>query len=151
MVPLDSSGKIEQSPRKRPRFWLGPFLAGGCFALSYGITNRLISIGFIALTFQEETPAVKVFPGIELASLRNLHGGTRLELLADPASKGIAVSKSQKIPIEIGLINSRHASREQALKLESETDLNALPLNLGVPSFPSLRTFSLPSILPSVP
>ena len=26
---------------KRPRYWLGPFLAGACFAIGYGFVKRI--------------------------------------------------------------------------------------------------------------
>ena len=54
---------------KRPRFWLGPFIAGCCFAFGYGLTGRIISI-------QADLPASEMFflkdepfPGISLKSI----------------------------------------------------------------------------------
>ncbi len=66
---MPSSLNHTQRHGKRPRFWLGPFVAGCCIAFGYGLTNRLISIQEVLLNPEMSRFKQEVFPGIPLRSL----------------------------------------------------------------------------------
>ena len=59
---------------KRPRFWVGPFVAGCCFALGYGITQRVITLQSNAEKPKPEAFSPALFPGESLEGLRGRNG-----------------------------------------------------------------------------
>ena len=140
---MKSLRKAQQSSKKRPRFWLGPLLAGSCFAFGYGIANRLLSLGSEETSLQNKRFERQAFPGIELNELRNLHGGTRVELLLLDAPK--------KMPSELVVVDSTNYEAEQASTNGPANIANPLPLIFWTPKFPSQRPFSLPEELPKAP
>ena len=70
--PSDQSQQDIQ--RKRPKFWVGPLVAGCCFSLGFGITQRALTVQSNAETPSPESFAAVAFPGESLRSLRDLHG-----------------------------------------------------------------------------
>ena len=66
------------SPR-RPR-WAGPLVAGLAFGLTYGITQRLVSLNVGELIRFGQGFDVQVFPGTSLESLRLRFGAADSEL-----------------------------------------------------------------------
>ena len=60
----------EQQRPKRPRFWVGPLVAGACFALGYGITQRVVLMRAAWKQPQQETFRQQAFPGETLEGLR---------------------------------------------------------------------------------
>ena len=162
---VKSSKKAQQSLKQRPRFWLGPLVAGCCFALSYGIANRLLLLSSQGRSLQNKSFEEKAFPGIELHALRNLHGGKRLELLPrhdlkeaqEPIRGSLDTAKSkqlgdlpQKIVSEGFLRESTQYEPEQALVNHAANSLKTLPLIPWIPQFPSRRTIPIPQDLPQV-
>lgn len=71
---------------RRPRFWVGPFLAGCCFTLGYGVTHRLVTLQSNPVTSEPEQFAPAGFPGDSLSSLRSSHGQTNGDLQVDMAA-----------------------------------------------------------------
>ena len=44
-MPAETHASTAKPKRPaRPRFWVGPLVAGACFALGYGITQRVVLI-----------------------------------------------------------------------------------------------------------
>ena len=72
---MESTGHDEPKPVKRPRFWVGPFVAGCCFALGYGITHRLVTLQSNAETPTPESFEPALFPGESMEALRGRNGG----------------------------------------------------------------------------
>ncbi len=157
--------KDPQSLKKRPRFWLGPLLAGGCFAFSYGMTHRLLILGSQGRLVQKSSFDEKVFPGIELNALRNLHGGKSLDLLPDHHLKqsqgSIKVDLDSAKSNSLGAVTNKVSSEvvgshstkpeiEQLMVNQSENVPQSLPVIPWIPKFPSQRTFSIPQELPRV-
>ena len=70
--PSDQSQQDTQ--KKRPRFWVGPLVAGCCFSLGFGITQRTLTVQSNAETPSPESFAAVAFPGESLQALRDLHG-----------------------------------------------------------------------------
>ena len=68
---------------RKPRFWVGPFLAGCCFTLGYGVTHRLVTLQSNPVTSEPEQFAPAGFPGDSLSSLRSIHGQTNGDLQVD--------------------------------------------------------------------
>ena len=71
---------------RKPRFWVGPFLAGCCFTLGYGVTHRLVTLQSNPVTSEPEQFAPAGFPGDSLSSLRSSHGHTNGDLQVDMAA-----------------------------------------------------------------
>ena len=72
-----SEAKVAAPQTRRPRFWVGPLLAGCCFSLGYGITHRLVTLQTNpAPPSQPEPFASREFPGESLASMRSSKGTT---------------------------------------------------------------------------
>lgn len=72
-APSPASG-----PRRRRRAWVAPLLAGVCFGVGYGITQRLLAFNVGELIRFGQSFDVQTFPGTSLESLR-------LRYWADPA------------------------------------------------------------------
>ena len=67
---------------KRP-IWAGPLVAGFCFALAYGVTQRLLGLNVGELIRFGNGFDVQVFPGTSLESLRLRFGEAEAEIRAD--------------------------------------------------------------------
>ena len=70
---MDQSQPVDHSLVRRPHFWVGPLLAGCCFAMGFGIADRVVSLQ----TDQNPAPtqrfAPSLFPGDSLQTLRSIH------------------------------------------------------------------------------
>lgn len=73
------------APRRPPAkpFWRGPLLLGLCFALGYGVTQRLLALGLPSLVQLGQGFEVRDFPGTSLESLRLRFGSEGQPLPAD--------------------------------------------------------------------
>jgi len=110
----------EQKNRKRPRFWLGPLLVGGCFALGYGMTQRVMILrGNMQQPQQQSfgrTPFP--FPGERLEGLRRRHGGSSADLQADVAAKEAKIAAQRKAKEQ-----AEKQAKQQAEKLAAAAAL----------------------------
>ena len=79
----------------RPRFWVGPLVAGACFALGYGITQRIVLIRSGFEKAEPQSFRAGAFPGESLEALRLRHGETGT-LEADVAAKELIDAKASK-------------------------------------------------------
>ena len=79
----------------RPRFWVGPLVAGACFALGYGITQRVVLIRSGLEQAEPQSFRARAFPGESLEALRLRHGETGT-LEADVAAKELIDAKASK-------------------------------------------------------
>ncbi|QNJ27539.1 putative conserved membrane protein [Synechococcus sp. SYN20] len=77
----------------RPRFWAGPLVAGACFALGYGITQRVVLIRSGLEQAEPQSFKARAFPGESLEALRLRHGETGT-LEADVAAKELIDAKA---------------------------------------------------------
>ena len=81
---MDDSDNTQAQPQeRRPRFWVGPLVAGCCFALGYGITHRVVTLQSNAEEPVPEPFAPAVFPGDPIDNLRARHGGSAADLQVD--------------------------------------------------------------------
>ena len=85
-TPNHSEANGDVPRTRRPRFWVGPLLAGCCFSLGYGITHRLVTLQTNPEPpRQPELFAGLDFPGQSLASMRRSEGTTE-SLVVDVAA-----------------------------------------------------------------
>ena len=80
----EAKGDVPQT--RRPRFWVGPLLAGCCFSLGYGITHRLVTLQTNPEPPRQPEPFAGLeFPGQTLALMRRSEGTTE-SLMVDVAA-----------------------------------------------------------------
>ena len=110
----------EQKNRKRPRFWLGPLLVGGCFALGYGMTQRIMILRGNTQQPQQQSfgPTPFPFPGERLEGLRRRHGGSSADLQADVAAKEAKITAKRKAKEQ-----AEKQAKQQAEKLAAAAAL----------------------------
>ena len=70
---MDQSRPVETTVVGRPRFWVGPLVAGCCFAMGFGVTNRVVSLQNDKKPAQIQRFAPSYFPGDSLQNLRSIH------------------------------------------------------------------------------
>ncbi len=76
----------DQKRSRRPRYWVGPLVAGACFALGYGITQRVVLMRQAWDKPQQATFRQNSFPGESLDGLRRLYGADQ-PLMGDVAAQ----------------------------------------------------------------
>ena len=119
-VEIEAVAKASGSARvgeqaKRPRFWVGPLLAGGCFALGYGITQRFIVLQGALQEPRREAFASEAFPGEGLEALRRRHGEFSRDLTADVAAKEAELAREREA----------EKSRQEAERIAAEANRHA--------------------------
>ena len=119
----------EQKRPKRPRFWVGPLVAGSCFALGYGITQRIVMLRQGQQDTQQASFQESSFPGQSLDSLRRLYGADQ-PLMGDVTAKEARDAEKRKINGEAEAIAAEAEQRErqqQAALREPALDLSPQP------------------------
>ena len=95
-MPAETNASKPNSKRPaRPRFWVGPLVAGACFALGYGITQRVVLIRSGLEQAEPQSFRARAFPGESLEALRLRYGETGT-LEADVAAKEVLEAKASK-------------------------------------------------------
>ena len=103
----------DQQRSKRPRFWVGPLLAGACFALGYGITQRVVLMQQRSEKPQQATFRQNSFPGETLDGLRRRHG-TDQPLMGDVVAKEAVDAEQRKANQQAEVIAKEAKQREQS-------------------------------------
>ena len=99
---VTSDTPTDSKTARRPRFWVAPLVAGCCFALGYGMTQRLVTLQTNAdAPSKPEGFASLAFPGESLDSLRNRS------------------SSSGSLDVDMAAIEAKEAA-ERKLKEEAE-------------------------------
>ena len=116
----------EQKRPKRPRFWVGPLVAGSCFALGYGITQRVVMLregqqGPQQASFQQSS-----FPGQSLDSLRRLYGADQ-PLMGDVRAKEARDAEKRQINGEAEAIAVEAEQREDQQQAALREPASSLP------------------------
>ena len=107
---MASSTSEQQSP-KRPRYWVGPLVAGACFALGYGITQRIVLMRTSWNEPQPEAFRQQAFPGETLEALRRRHGADQA-LMGDVAALEAVEAEERK----------RQQAKEEAEAIAAEAE-----------------------------
>jgi len=142
-----ASSTSEQQSSKRPRFWVGPLVAGACFALGYGITQRVVLMRASWKEPQLEAFRQQAFPGETLEALRRRYGEdqalmgdvTALEAVeAEERKRQQAKEKAEVIAAEA----KRRDLEQQAVLVKpalNEPTLTATPVAAPAVELPSLN------------
>ena len=125
--------------RKSPRFWLAPLLAGICFALGYGITQRVMTLRGSIQQTSKQTFQTTSFPGERLEQLRRSQGITNnADLQADVAAIE-AKQQKEKLAAAAAL------RRKQELQATLKPSEPVLPEPPQLPPSPSAATAPPPT------
>lgn len=119
-MPAETKAPTAKPKRQaRPRFWVGPLVAGACFALGYGITQRFVLIRSGLQTSEPQSFKARAFPGESLEALRLRHGenGT---LQADVAAKEKIDAKASKQADELKKVKLAKELEQRKAKEEAE-------------------------------
>ena len=147
-MPAETNASTAKPRRPtRPRFWVGPLVAGACFALGYGITQRVVLIRSGLEQAEPQSFKARAFPGESLEALRLRHGETGT-LEADVAAKELIdakASKQAKLAKELEQRKAKEeAERIAAAAIEDDRSQQAA-LNTPLPfeGMPSLNETTL--------
>lgn len=147
-MPAETNASTAKPKRPaRPRFWVGPLVAGACFALGYGITQRVVLIRSGLEQVEPQSFKARAFPGESLEALRLRHGETGT-LEADVAAKELIdakASKQAKLAKEMEQRKAKEeAERIAAAAIEDDRSQQAA-LNTPLPfeGMPSLNETTL--------
>ena len=94
-VPAETQPPSVEKPRRRPRFWVGPLVAGSCLALGFGITQRIVAMQGGETAPQPQAFNPQPFPGARLQSLRDRFEGPSKPLTADVAAREAELAKTR--------------------------------------------------------
>ena len=67
---MDNTSSPDAPVETQSRFWVGPLVAGCCFALGYGITERVLTLQVSAEDPSPESFSKLAFPGESLQEMR---------------------------------------------------------------------------------
>ncbi|MFL0781325.1 MAG: hypothetical protein AB8E74_05030 [Prochlorococcus sp.] len=134
---MASSTRLEKQPRQRPRFWLGPLVAGGCFALGYGITQRIVILQSSWQKPGEQTFQSERFPGNRLQSLRTRHGDDQAGLQADVAAFEVEQAGKRKLSEAAEKLAVEARRREQDLQASLLKPAPAVKVTSWTPAKPA--------------
>ena len=147
-MPAETNASTAKPKRRaRPRFWMGPLVAGACFALGYGITQRVVLIRSGLEQAEPQSFKARAFPGESLEALRLRHGETGT-LEADVAAKELIDAKASKQAKLAKELEQRKAKEESeriaAAAIEDDRSQQAA-LNTPLPfeGMPSLNETTL--------
>ena len=131
---MAQSQPVESIVVGRPRFWVGPLVAGCCFAMGFGVTNRVVSLQNDRKPAQTQRFAPSYFPGDSLQNLRSIHQGdsdVQLDLFTrKPASPELdaAVMPSDDTALETSLAPQLPLAEERPWTAPTWSDPDADPL-----------------------
>ena len=91
---MDKSSAPDVSSTSPSRFWVGPLVAGCCFALGYGITHRVLMLQTKAQDPIPEAFTPLAFPGESLQEIRARFGDDDASLQVDVAAIEAAVDET---------------------------------------------------------
>ena len=103
----------DQKRSRRPRYWVGPLVAGACFALGYGITQRVVLMRQALDKPQQATFRQNSFPGESLDGLRRRYGADQ-PLMGDVAAQEALDAEQRKVNEQAEAIAKQAKQREQA-------------------------------------
>ncbi|AII48226.1 hypothetical protein KR52_03515 [Synechococcus sp. KORDI-52] len=80
---MDKSSSPDAPVETQSRFWVGPLVAGCCFALGYGITDRVLTLQTNAEDPVPQAFTPLAFPGDSLKEIRSRFGNDGAALQVD--------------------------------------------------------------------
>jgi len=132
-------------PRSR---WQGPLVVGVCFALGYGITQRLLALRLPAFVQLGQGFDVRAFPGTSLQSLRLKFGAEAEPVRADLDQQPVQDAAPAPVAAEPQL--------DPSAQLDAPSQGEAKSANLGAgdgqappaPQLPAPPSLPSPSVAP---
>lgn len=118
MSQSSPAAAAERPPRPRHR-WRGPLLAGFCFGLGYGITQRLLVLQLPGLVQLQQNFDVREFPGTSLESLRQRYGSDQQDIRGDLELLELERQAKQRQQ-ERQAAERKEAERQQAVERQLE-------------------------------
>ena len=147
--PPRPGAKIQSIPKSR---WQGPVVAGLCFGLGYGITQRLLGLQLPAFVQLGQGFELRAFPGTALQSLRLKFGSEAQSIRGDlerdqldPAPKAPETSAD---PAQAALGEVQTSSQDELKSANLDAvDAQAPPVPL-LPPPASPRPSPVPALAP---
>jgi hypothetical protein len=131
---MDQSRLVESTVVGRPRFWVGPLVVGCCFAMGFGVTNRVVSLQSERKPAQTQRFAPSYFPGDSMQNLRSIHQGdsnVQVDLATrNPASPDLdaAVMPLDATALETSLASQLPLAEERPWTAPTWSDPDADPV-----------------------
>ena len=129
LVTAMTTTTSDQQRSRRPRYWVGPLVAGACFALGYGITQRVVLMRQTWEKPQQATFRQNSFPGETLDGLRRRYGAEQ-PLMGDVAAK-------EALDFEQRMANEQANAIVKQVKQRVQAQQVALPEPLTVGDEPA--------------
>ena len=134
-VAAMTTTRSDQQRSRRPRFWVGPLVAGACFALGYGITQRVLLMQQAWEKPQQATFRQNSFPGETRDGLRQRYGADQ-PLMGDVATKEALDAAQREANQQAEALAKEAKRREQGqqavvaepLNVNEEPELTAEPV-----------------------
>ena len=92
---MDKTSSPDAPVETQSRFWVGPLVAGCCFALGYGITERVLTLQTNAEDPVPEAFTPLAFPGDSLQEIRSRFSDDDAELQVDVTALEAAEAASR--------------------------------------------------------
>jgi hypothetical protein len=121
--------------------WKGPLVAGLCFGVAYGVTQRLLSFNVTELIRFGPGFDVQVFPGTSLESLRLRFGDAEAEIRGDLELQELERQQQQEAKQRVEAAKEAEAALKRADAIEPQVE---------PPAEPQLPAASSPAPLPPV-
>ena len=128
--------RVSQPTQPRPQpLWKGPLIAGVCFGLAYGITQRLLSFNVAELIRFGPGFDVQVFPGTSLESLKLRFGDAQGEIRGDLELQELERQQEQEAKQRAEAAKQAEAELQRATQSEPplEPELPVAPAELAPP------------------
>jgi hypothetical protein len=122
--------RVSQPTQPRPQqIWKGPLIAGVCFGLAYGVTQRLLSFNVSELIRFGPGFDVQVFPGTSLESLKLRFGDAQGEIRGDLELQELERQQELEAKQRAEAAKQAEAELERPNEIEppSEPELPAAP------------------------
>ena len=143
---MDQAQPDESTVVGRPRFWVGPLVAGCCFAMGFGITDRVVSQQSDIKPAQTQSFAPSYFPGDSLQTLRSIHqGGASLQVdLAARTPASPELDAATTLPVDtaseanLALQLPPDEERPWSAPAWSDSDVDPVPTAMSTELIPDL-------------
>jgi hypothetical protein len=130
-----------------PQLWKGPLIAGVCFGLAYGVTQRLLSFNVTELIRFGRGFDVQVFPGTSLESLKLRFGDTQAEIRGDLELQELERQQEQQATQRAEDAKQAEAELQRANQSDPERE----PELPAAPPAPAAEPVSPPQPTPPLP
>jgi hypothetical protein len=150
---MDQSQPVEPSLVGRPRFWVGPLLVGCCFAMGFGIADRVVSSQSDQNSAPTKRFAPSSFPGDSLQTLRSIHQDdanlqvdlAALNLTSPELGQAVVPSISTGTGTNLALQRPATKDRSWMVPTWSDPEANVEPRALSTESIPYVEQEQAPS------